>query len=403
MTPPTGPRRSAVAFIFVTVLLDMMALGLVIPVLPRLVMGFEGGDAQAAAEIYGVMVTLWAFMQFLFSPLIGALSDRFGRRPVVLVSNFGLGLDYILMALAPSLAWLFVGRALSGITSANISTAHAYIADLTPPEKRAGLFGYLGVAFGIGFILGPALGGILGAEDPRLPFWFASGLSLANACYGFFVLPESLPAERRAPFRWARANPLSSFGMLRTHAHLLGLSAVLFLQSLAHIVLPSAFVLYVSYRYGWDERTIGFTLAAVGLGAMIVQGTLIKPAVARFGERRTLLAGLGAGSLGFLIYALAPVPMLFWMGVPIMAFWGMASPALQSLMTGKVAPNEQGRLQGSNASLMGVGSMLGPILFTQAFAYFIGPASPFALPGAPFLLAAALLATAGAIAYRHAR
>ncbi len=403
MTPSPGPRRAAVAFIFVTVLLDMMALGLIIPVLPHLVIEFMGADMGEAAHVYGLIGTLWALMQFAFSPLIGALSDRFGRRPVVLLSNFGLGLDYILMAMAPNLAWLFVGRALSGITSASISTAHAYIADVTPPEGRAGKFGLLGVAFGLGFVLGPAIGGMLGTEDPRLPFWVAAGLSLANACYGFFVLPESLPPERRAPFAWTRANPFGSLVLLRAHAHLFGMASILFLQNLAHVALPAAFVLYTAHRYGWDAGTTGITLAAVGICSMIVQGGLVRPAVRRFGERRALIAGLLAGAAGFAIYGLAPTAMLFWMGLPVMALWGLAAPALQGLMTQRVAATEQGRLQGANASLMGIGAMIGPTLFTKTFAFFIAGAAPFALPGAPFLLASLLLLAGAALALRHAR
>jgi DHA1 family tetracycline resistance protein-like MFS transporter len=403
MTPSSGPRRAAVAFIFVTVLLDMMALGLIIPVLPHLVIDFMAADVGEAAHVYGLIATVWALMQFAFSPVIGALSDRYGRRPVVLLSNFGLGLDYILMALAPNLAWLFIGRALSGITSASISTAHAYIADVTPAEGRAAKFGLLGVAFGLGFVMGPAIGGMLGAEDPRLPFWVAAGLSLANACYGFFILPESLPPERRAPFEWTRANPFGSLLLLRAHRHLLALAGIMFLQNLAHVALPAAFVLYTAHRYGWDADTTGLTLAAVGICSMVVQGTLVRPAVKRFGERRALMAGLLAGAIGFTIYGLAPTPIHFWMGLPIMALWGLSAPALQGLMTRRVNPSEQGRLQGANSSLMGIGAMIGPTIFTKSFAFFIAATAPFALPGAPFLLAALLLLAGLALALHHAR
>ena len=245
-------------------------------------------------------------MQFFFSPILGGLSDRFGRRPVVLLSNLGLALDYVLMALAPSLAWLFVGRVISGITSASVSTAFAYVADVTPPEKRAAMFGKVGVAFGAGFILGPAIGGLLGGSDPRLPFWVAAGLSFANTLYGFFILPESLTPERRSPFRWRSANPLGAIGLLRSDPVLAGLSVVNFVAQLAHVVLPSTFVLYATYRYGWDARTVGLTLAMVGICAMVVQGAAIGPIVKRFGERRTLLLGLGSGAAGFLIFGAAP-------------------------------------------------------------------------------------------------
>jgi MFS transporter, DHA1 family, tetracycline resistance protein len=244
------PRRAAFAFVFVTVLLDMLAIGIIIPVLPKLVVDFVGGDAVEGARVYGLFGTVWALMQFAFSPVQGALSDRFGRRPVILISNFGLGLDYVVMALAPSLSWLFLGRVISGITAASISTSYAYIADVTPADKRAARFGLLGAAFGMGFVLGPALGGFTGAVDPRLPFWIAAGLSLANALYGFFVLPESLPPERRSAFAWRRANPVGALTLLRSQAALIGLAGVNFLGNLAHAALPSVSVLYMMYRYG---------------------------------------------------------------------------------------------------------------------------------------------------------
>jgi DHA1 family tetracycline resistance protein-like MFS transporter len=296
------PRQAALVFIFITVLLDMLALGMIIPVLPQLVVGFLGGDTARGAEIYGIFGTVWALMQFLFSPVLGALSDRFGRRPVILLSNLGMGLDYIVMAWAPSLGWLFLGRIISGITASSISTAYAYIADVTPPEKRAGSFGVLGAAFGVGFVLGPAIGGLLGEYGPRLPFWFAAAFSLANFLYGLLVLPESLPPERRARLSWRRANPIGSLILLRSHRELLGLASVQFLAQLAHVALPSVFVLYANYRYGWGERAVGLTLAGVGICSMIVQAGLVRPIVARLGERRALLIGLIAGAAGFAIF-----------------------------------------------------------------------------------------------------
>ncbi|RTM12872.1 MAG: MFS transporter, partial [Bradyrhizobiaceae bacterium] len=272
-------RRGAVAFIFVTILLDMLGLGVIMPILPKLIESFVDNDTAHAARIFGLFGTAWALMQFVFSPLLGALSDRFGRRPVVLLSNFGLAADYVLMALAPSLAWLFVGRVISGITSASISTAFAYIADITPPERRAAVFGRIGAAFGAGFVLGPALGGLLGDIDPRLPFWASAGLSLANALYGLFVLPESLAPDKRAPFRWRTANPAGALHLLRSNATLAALSVVNFIAQVAHVVLPSTFVLYATYRYGWDSKTVGLTLAMVGICAMVVQGLAIGPIV----------------------------------------------------------------------------------------------------------------------------
>jgi DHA1 family tetracycline resistance protein-like MFS transporter len=382
------------------VLLDMLALGTIVPVLPKLVVTFLNGDTAAAAEIYGVFGTAWALMQFLCSPLLGALSDRFGRRPVVLISNFGLGLDYVVMALAPSLWWLFVGRVVSGITAASISTGFAYVADVTPPEGRAARFGMLSVAFGAGFVLGPALGGLAGGIDPRLPFWIAAGLSLANALYGLFVLPESLPRERRAPFEWRRANPLGSLALLRSHRELLGLASVYFLGQLAHAVLPSVTVLYMGYRFGWDERTVGLVMAGVGICSMVVQGALIGPVVTRFGERNALVAGLLFGAAGFAIYAIATSGPVFLIGIPVMALWGFANPAAISLMSRRVGPHEQGQVQGANGSIAGIANMIGPGLFTQIFAAAIAPGQSWHLPGAPFALAALIVLVGMVIAWR---
>jgi DHA1 family tetracycline resistance protein-like MFS transporter len=392
-------RAPAFIFVFITVLLDMLALGMIVPVLPKLVLDFLGGDTALGAEVYGLFGTAWALMQFVFSPVQGALSDRFGRRPVILMSNIGLGLDYILMAVAPSLWLLFVGRVISGITSASISAAYAYIADVTPSEQRAGRFGLLGVAFGAGFVFGPALGGLAGEVSPRLPFWIAAALSLTNALYGFLVLPESLDREKRAPFSWRRANPLGALALLRSQPQLSGLSVVNFLDYLAHASLPSVSVLYMQYRYGWDTRTVGITLAAVGVCAMIVQGGLISRAVARFGERAMLITGLGFGIAGFAVFGLAETGVMFWAGIPLLSLWGFANPSSLGLMSRRVGATEQGRLQGANASLTGLANVLGPGLFTQTLAFFIAGGAG-QLPGAPFLLAAALVAIATLVAVR---
>jgi MFS transporter, DHA1 family, tetracycline resistance protein len=397
----TAPVRSgAVAFIFVTILLDMFALGLIMPILPKLVESFVDNDTASAARIFGLFGTAWALMQFFFSPILGGLSDRFGRRPVVLLSNFGLALDYVLMALAPSLSWLFVGRVISGITSASVSTAFAYIADITPVERRAAVFGKVGAAFGAGFIIGPAVGGLLGGQDPRLPFWVAAALSFANALYGLLILPESLPRDRRSPFRWKSANPIGALHLLRSNPALARLSVVNFIAQLAHVVLPSTFVLYATYRYGWNAATVGLTLAMVGICAMAVQGLAIGPIVKRFGERRALLLGLGCGAIGFLIFGAAPSGVLFWLGIPVMALWGIAGAATQALTTRLVAPDQQGQLQGATTSVQSVSQLLGPFLFTLTFAYFIGTQAPLTLPGAPFLLASLLLLLALWIAAR---
>ncbi len=401
---PAGGRAApaALVFIFITVLLDMLALGIIIPVWPRLVVNLMAGDSVRAAVIFGWFGTAWAFMQFVCSPVQGALSDRFGRRPVILLSNLGEGLDYFVMAWAPSLAWLFIGRLVSGATAASLSTAFAYIADVTPADKRAGRYGMMGAAFGIGFVLGPAVGGLLGEIGPRVPFLFAGALGLANFAYGFFVLPESLARDRRAPFRWRRANPVGSLALLRSHPELSSLAAIYFLGQLAHVVLPSTFVLYAGYRYGWSERAVGLTLAGVGACSMLVQAGLVARAVSWFGERRALMAGLLCGALGFAIYGIAPTGAWFLIGVPVMSLWGLANPATQGLMSRLVGPSEQGQLQGANSSMTGIAGLIGPFLFTLSFAFAIDPAHALHLPGAPFLLAGALLTAAMALAYRKA-
>lgn len=397
------PRRAALAFIFVSLVLDIVAFGIVIPVLPQLIKGFLGGDTARAAAWYGIFGTTWAAMQFLCSPLLGALSDRFGRRPVLLLSILGLGLDYILMAVAPSLAWLFVGRVLSGMTAAGFATATAYIADVTPPEKRAGAFGLVGAAWGFGFIVGPAVGGLLGATDPRLPFWVAGGLALVNALYGFFVLPESLPPEKRATFRFARANPIGSLHLLRSYPELLGLATTSFLYSLGHTVFPSVFVLWAGYVLHWGAREVGFALAMVGVANVLVQGGLVRPFVKRLGERRALAIGATFGTLGFFLYGIAGTVPVFWLGAACYAPAGFFNPSLMGLISQRVGPSEQGRVQGANSSLMGIAGMIGPGLFTAAFAWAIRDGERWHLPGLPFLIAAALFATAGLLAMRTTR
>jgi MFS transporter, DHA1 family, tetracycline resistance protein len=395
VTVGAARRQAAFVFIFATIFLDMLAGGVVIPVLPKLVADFVSGDAQQAARIFGVFGTAWALMQFLFSPLQGMLADSFGRRTVIVLSNLGVGLDYVLMALAPTLGWLFAGRVISGIASASIAAAYAYIADVTPPEQRAARFGLLGAAFGAGFVLGPALGGLAGSISPRLPFWIAAGLSLANAGYGFFILPESLPRALRVRFDWRRANPFAALALLRSHTELLGLAFVNFLGNLAHAVLPSIAVLYMLYRYGYDERIVGLTLAAVGVASIIVQGGIVGPVTKQVGERIALMIGLGFGVVGFLAFGLARTGPEFWIGIPLLALWGLEGPACMALMSRHVGPSEQGRLQGANASVTGIANLFGPGLFSQVFAVAVGGA----FVGAPFLLAAVLIAAAAMLAW----
>lgn len=370
---------------------------MIIPVLPELVKNFLHGDTVRAAEMMGLFSTLFALMQFVFSPVLGTLSDAVGRRPVILISNLGLGLDYILMAVAPSIGWLMVGRIIAGISAASVTTASAYIADVTPPEKRAAGFGLLGAAFGIGFVVGPALGGLLGSMSPRLPFWVAAGLSLANATYGFFVLPESLAKESRTPFLWKKANPIASLLLLKSYPSTLGLSAVNFLANSSHYVLPSTFVLYAGYRFGWGTREVGLTLAAVGICSAIVQAGLAGRITRAIGERQTLIWGLVAGAVGFGVYGAAPSGMLFIIGIPVMALWGLAGPAVQSLMSREVSPSDQGKLQGAQSSLIGLTGVIGPQIFAAAFAAGIAPGG-WHVPGAAFYLAALVMVVATMLA-----
>jgi MFS transporter, DHA1 family, tetracycline resistance protein len=391
-------RRAAVVFIFITVVIDVLGFGIIIPVLPMLVQQFMAGDAAKGAAMFGLFGTVWALMQFFFSPLLGAVSDRFGRRPVILISCFGLGIDYIVMALAPNIGWLLFGRIISGICAASFSTAGAYIADVAPPEKRAAAYGTIGAAFGVGFVLGPALGGVLGDIDPRLPFWGAAVLALVSAFYGLFVLPESLAPEKRDVFSWKKANPIGSLTLLRSHHELLGLASVNLLFQLAHCVLPSMYVLYTSYRYGWNTKTVGLTLMAIGVLSIIVQGGLVKTAVQRLGERGSLYTGLLFGIAGFAGFALAPTPFWMWAALPVFSLMGLFGPGLQSLMSQRVPEHEQGKLQGANGSITSIAGLIGPGLFTLSFAHFIDKDRAWVLPGAPFFIAAILLLMALGVA-----
>ena len=362
-------RRAAVGFIFATAVMDIVAIGLIIPVLPQLIRGFVGGDYAHAADYVGAFGFIFNVMQFFCSPIIGALSDRFGRRPVLLTSIFGLGFDYVLMALAPSIGWLFLGRLISGGTAASFSTASAYVADITEPKDRAKAFGLIGAAFGVGFTLGPALGGFLGHYDMRLPFWVAAGLALINGCYGLFVLPESLPQSRRSPFELAKANPLGSLALLRSQPQLLGLAGMLFLYFLAHQALQSTMVLYTSQRYHWDPQAMGFFLMGVGVGNIVVQAGVVGPFVKRFCEKGALYTGLACGAIGFFIWATATTGAQFIVALPIFALMGLVQPGYQGIMTRRIAPNQQGRLQGANSGVMAIAGIFGPLIFTQVFAW----------------------------------
>ena len=392
-------RKAAVVFIFITVMLDMLALGLIAPVLPKLILDFRGGNAVSAATWLGWFGTIFAAMQFFFSPVLGVLSDRFGRRPVILLSNLGLGLDYIVMALSPTIGWLFLGRIISGISASSIPTAMAYISDVVPKEKRAGAFGMIGVAFGVGFILGPAIGGPLGDLSPRLPFWVAAGFSLANWLYGFLFVPESLRSEYRQEFTLRRANPIGSLVLLRSHPELWKLATLQFLAYISHEVFV-IWALYAIYRYAWSQSMIGVSLAMVGVFTAAISGGLTGRIVAWLGERRTLYIGQFFGAVGMVIAGIARGGALYIASIPVISMWNISFPAAQGMMTHRVSEREQGELQGAIQSLRSIAFVIGPFLFSGTFAWFINPKHSFQLPGAPYYLAAALLFTAMLMATR---
>lgn len=381
----------------------MIGIGLVIPVLPKLVTTMYGGDISDGSFIFGWFVASYALMQFIFSPILGNLSDRFGRRPIILTSLLGAGLDYLLMAFAPNLIWLFVGRVLSGITGANISAANAYIADVSAPEDRARNFGMIGACFGVGFIIGPALGGLLGAYGLRIPFIVAACLNLLNWLYGFFVLPESLSPENRRPFNYKRANPFASLSQLGKYPVVLGLTATIALERLAHDTLPATWVLYTTYRFNWTERDNGLSLALVGIVYALVQGGLTGRIVSKIGERKAIIFGLLIGSLTFLAYGLSTQSWMLYVAIIFGSIGGIAGPAMQSIITKLVSPTEQGAVQGIIASIQSVVAILGPLLATNLFGYFTSAAAPLKLPGAAFLAASALVAIAALMAVRSAR
>jgi DHA1 family tetracycline resistance protein-like MFS transporter len=394
-------RRAALAFIFITVLIDVLAFGVIIPVLPHLVKAMVGGGDSHAAWYTTAFSTAFALIQFVASPVQGALSDRFGRRPVILISCLGLGLDFTFMALAPTIAWLFVGRVISGITAASFTTANAYIADVTKPADRAKAFGLIGAAFGVGFVVGPLIGGVLGHYGLRWPFWFAAILALTNAAYGTFVLPESLAPENRAPaFQWKRAIPFAGVGILREHPRIIGLAAVVLIANLAHYVYPTVFVLFADFRYHWGKEDVGYVLAVVGALSVVVNVSIVGRVVRAVGERNAQLIGLAAGALGFAIYAAASSGWLFLVGLPISALWAIASPATQAMITKQVSPNVQGQIQGALSSLVALAGIIGPAMYGGSFAYFISDDAPITLPGIPFAIAAAVLLVALAMAWR---
>jgi DHA1 family tetracycline resistance protein-like MFS transporter len=396
-------REPALVFVFITLFLDILGIGLVVPILPKLIESLAGGGVDRASYLYGWLTGLYALMQFLFAPILGNLSDRFGRRTVILFSLLGSGLDYLLLAWAPTLPWFFLGRIVSGITGANYSAAAAYIADVSPPERRAANFGLIGAAFGLGFIFGPALGGWLGDFGLRVPFIAAGLLTLINWLYGLFILPESLKPENRRDFSLRRSNPIGALLDLRRHRLVLGLSVSYFISSLAHQVYPSIWVLYTGYRYGWDTKQTGLSLALVGLMAAVVQGGLTRRLIPKWGERRAAIVGFTVMAVALTGYGLVPEG---WMVYPLIVFGslsGLAVPAIQGMISRTVGDHEQGGIQGSLTSLQSVAGAIGPPLATAVFGFFISERAPALVPGAPFFFSSGLVVMAGFLAARSFR
>lgn len=394
--------RHALAFVLLTALIDTIGFGIVLPVLPDLIRELRGTGLDDAARWGGWLAFAYAAMQFFCAPIMGNLSDRFGRRPVLLASLAAFGLDYLVMAFAPTLGWLFAGRLIAGMTGAAYGTVNAYVADVTPPEERAQNFGLVGAVFGVGFILGPAIGGYLGAIGPRAPFFAAAALALANVLYGLLVLPESLPPEKRRPFSFAIANPLGALGLLRRHQGTAALAGALMLWMLGHQVLPNVWTYYTMLRFHWSERAVGLSLAVAGVSMILVQGTLTRVAVPRLGEHRAAGIGLAFGAAGYLCYAFAPSGWAMFAGMAVFALSGLTYPSINGLMSQRTPAEEQGALQGAVGSLYGLTEIVGPILMTQLFALFSSPSAPFSFPGAPFAAAALLAFAALLIILRRA-
>lgn len=392
-------RKAAISFIFITLLIDVTGLGLIIPVMPKLIESLTGGSVSDAARWGGWLTFAYAVMQFLFAPVLGNLSDRFGRRPVLLFSLLGFGLDYILLSIAPTIGWLFVGRIIAGFTGASFTTAAAYIADISTPENRAQNFGMVGAAFGLGFIIGPVIGGLLGEYGARVPFLVAAGLSLLNALYGYFVLPESLPKEARRKFDWKRANPLGSLLHLKKYPAIGGLiGALVFVYIAAHAV-HSNWTFFTIQRFDWSEKLIGYSLGLIGLLTAIVQGGLIRYVNPRIGNEKSVYVGLGLYSLGLLLFAFASQSWMMFVFLVPYCLGGIAGPALQAIIAGHVPQNEQGELQGALTSMISATSIIGPPLMTNLFSYFTRPAAPVYFAGAPFLLGAVLMLASSLMAY----
>jgi MFS transporter, DHA1 family, tetracycline resistance protein len=391
-------KRPALGFIFVTLLIDVTGLGLIIPVSPQLIMELTGGTASEASQYAGWMIAAYAIMQFVCAPIMGGLSDHFGRRPVLLASLFGFGLDYVLMAFAPTIAWLFAGRIVAGIMGASFTTASAYIADISTPEKRAQNFGIIGAAFGLGFILGPVLGGFLGTFGSRIPFMVAAGFTLLNWLYGFFILPESLSPENRRRFDWSRANPIGTLKHLKKYPVIFGLVASLVLVYISAHAVQTNWAYYTTVKFNWDSAMIGISLTVVGAVFAIVQGFLIRIIIPKLGRERSVYVGLGFNAVGFLLFALATQSWMMFAFTVVYCLGGIAGPAIQGIISTAVPANEQGELQGALTGIISLTSIIGPPLMTSTFAFFTDTAKAIYFPGAPMILGAMLTVIATVLA-----
>ena len=393
-------KNAAVGFIFITLLIDVIGFGIIIPVMPKLISQLKHVDISTASRYGSLLMFSYAVVQFFFAPILGNLSDKYGRRPVLLFSLFGFGIDYLFLALAPTYGWLFIGRIIAGITGASMTTGAAYIADVSTPETRAKNFGMIGAAFGLGFIIGPIIGGLLGSLGPRIPFYAAAALALINCAYGYFVLPESLSKENRRPFDWKRANPIGALMNLKKYPAIGGLAVSIFLVYLGAHAIMSNWSYFTMYRFKWDEKMVGISLAVVGVLVAAVQGGLTRIINPKLGNEKTLYTGLALYALGMLLFGLATQSWMMFIFLIPYCLGGIAQPALQAVMAGKVPPNAQGELQGTITSLMSLAAIIGPLLMNNLFFYFTHSQAPIQLPGAPFLLAAVLMATSAFIAYK---
>ncbi|MFP5039848.1 TCR/Tet family MFS transporter [Parasediminibacterium sp. JCM 36343] len=396
-------KDAALGFIFVTLLIDIIGFGIIIPILPQLIQGLIHDTVSEASRYGGWLIFAYSFMQFLCSPIIGNLSDQYGRRPVLLFSLFGFGIDYLFLAFAPTIAWLFVGRLIAGVTGASITTGSAYIADISTPEKKAQNFGMIGAAFGLGFIIGPVLGGQLAHFGVRAPFIGAACLSLINWLYGYFILPESLSKENRRPFQWSRANPVGSLRMLNKYPVIAGMVISITLIYIASHSVQTTWSYYTIEKFGWSSRMVGNSLGVVGICVMIVQGLLIRKIIPKLGQEKSVYTGLALYAIGFLLFAFATQTWMMFAFTAVYCLGGIAMPAIQGIISTHVPPNEQGELQGALTSLMSATAIIGPLIMTNAFAYFTSSAAPVHFPGAPFIVSAVLTLISTVLAYKSLR